>query len=65
MPYSTPYRSSSSTCEGEVLRTYKRLCVPDVVPNASLHARISSFMSIFATDMGRKDDENKASTTEL
>ena len=65
MPYSTPHRSSSSTCEGEVLGTYKRLCVPDVVPNASLQARISSFMSIFATDMGRKDDENKASTTEL
>ena len=64
MPANTPHRSPSSTCEG-VIGACECLHVPSVVPNAILQARISSYVSIYATEMGGKDDDNDASTTEL
>ena len=64
MPANTPHRSPSSTCEG-VIGACECLHVPSVVPNAILQARISSYVSIYATEMGDKDDKNKAPTTEL
>ena len=64
MPANTPHRSPLSTCEG-VIGTCECLHVPLVVPNSILQARISSYVSIYATEVGGKDDDNDASTTEL